>query len=171
MTGPTKSDYLCLGDAELLAQCEVDRYRGSGPGGQKRNKTESAVRLRHLPTGLQVVATESRSQHENRRRGLRRLRERIALEVRRPLVLQGYAPPPELLALLAASRSSVTRETHLRALQGLLDLFAALNGSVRDTAERLGVSTASLSRLLLADPQVTATVNRLRAELGLHPLR
>lgn len=44
-------DYLSLTDAELLRQCNVDTYRASGPGGQHRNKTESAVRLRHTPTG------------------------------------------------------------------------------------------------------------------------
>ncbi|HRC56200.1 MAG TPA: peptide chain release factor-like protein, partial [Kofleriaceae bacterium] len=51
-------------DNALLAQCEVDRYRASGPGGQHRNKTESAVRIRHLPTGVSAIAEESRSQAE-----------------------------------------------------------------------------------------------------------
>src|SRR5262250_853631 len=71
-----------LSDAQLLAQCEVDTYRASGPGGQKRNKTSSAVRLRHPPSGLIVIAEESRSQHENRARALRRLRQALYLKVR-----------------------------------------------------------------------------------------
>lgn len=45
-------DFLKLSERDLLAQCKVDTFRASGPGGQHRNKTESAVRLRHLPTGL-----------------------------------------------------------------------------------------------------------------------
>lgn len=57
----------------LLAECEVDTYRASGPGGQHRNKTESAVRLRHLPSGLVRVATEDRSQSRNRVMALERL--------------------------------------------------------------------------------------------------
>src|SRR5437899_10680650 len=67
-------DWTGLTDAALLAQCEVDTYRASGPGGQKRNKTSSAVRLRHTPTGLITIAEGSRSQHENTANALTRLR-------------------------------------------------------------------------------------------------
>src|SRR5881227_2290821 len=73
-----------LSDQELLGQCALDTYRASGPGGQKRNKTSSAVRLRHLPSGLIVIAEESRSQHENRARALRRLRQALYLHLREP---------------------------------------------------------------------------------------
>src|SRR4051794_28568175 len=72
---PARAAWTALTDDQLLAQCEVDTYRASGPGGQKRNKTSSAVRLRHPPTGLLVIAEESRSQHENKARALRRLRK------------------------------------------------------------------------------------------------
>jgi protein subunit release factor B len=66
---------------KLLAECEVETYRSSGPGGQKKNKTESSVRVRHLPTGIVRVATESRSQYRNREAALQRVWE--ALEARR----------------------------------------------------------------------------------------
>src|SRR5438445_1634517 len=79
-----------LSDRQLLAQCALDTYRASGPGGQKRNKTSSAVRLRHPPSSLIVIAEESRSQHENRARALRRLRHALYLKVREEL-------PPEAL--------------------------------------------------------------------------
>ena len=65
-----RAAWVSLTDSQLLDQCEVDTYRASGPGGQKRNKTSSAVRLRHPPSGLMVIAEESRSQHENRARAL-----------------------------------------------------------------------------------------------------
>src|SRR5215475_8810795 len=71
-----------LSDEQLLAECAVDTYRASGPGGQKRNKTSSAVRLRHAASGVLVIAEESRSQHENKARALRRLRRDIALQIR-----------------------------------------------------------------------------------------
>src|SRR5213595_3602790 len=81
-----------LTDDRLLAQCEVDTYRASGPGGQKRNKTSSAVRLRHPPTGLIVIAEESRSQHENRARALRRLRQALYLKLRDDIAPEELTP-------------------------------------------------------------------------------
>src|ERR1041385_8622383 len=80
-----RSRWTALTDDQLLAQCEVDTYRASGPGGQKRNKTSSAVRLRHLPSGLIVIAEESRSQHENKARAQKRLRQGLYLKIRDPL--------------------------------------------------------------------------------------
>lgn len=65
-------------DAELLRECEVDTFRASGPGGQHVNKTESAVRLRHLRSGVVVTSQQERSQHQNKSLCLRKLREKIA---------------------------------------------------------------------------------------------
>ena len=63
-------------DADLLDECDVTTFRAGGPGGQHQNTTDSAVRLRHRPTGIVVVCRSQRSQHQNRATCLRRLRER-----------------------------------------------------------------------------------------------
>jgi protein subunit release factor A len=61
----------------LKKQVVVETYRSSGPGGQRKNKVETAVRLKHLPSGITVIATEHRSQAENRKLAFERLRERL----------------------------------------------------------------------------------------------
>lgn len=61
----------------------ITTYKATGPGGQHRNTTESAVRIKHLPTGIIVTASESRSQHANRRAAMERLRQRLAALNRR----------------------------------------------------------------------------------------
>src|ERR1700691_6197200 len=87
-----RATWSALTDEQLLEQCAVDTYRASGPGGQKRNKTSSAVRIRHLPSGLIVIAEESRSQHENRARALKRLRQALFLEIREELPAESLVP-------------------------------------------------------------------------------
>ena len=67
--------------ARLALDCTITPYKSSGPGGQKKNKTESSVRVKHLPSGLTRIATESRSQSRNRVLALERIWE--ALERRR----------------------------------------------------------------------------------------
>src|SRR3954453_1075994 len=105
-----RAEWTALTDEQLLAQCAVDTYRASGPGGQKRNKTSSAVRIRHPASGLIVIAEESRSQHENRARALKRLRQGFYLKLRDPPDGE-LAARPELVAIrTAAGRLDVGRK-------------------------------------------------------------
>ncbi len=71
-------------DEELLAQCRVQTFRSGGKGGQHQNRTESGVRLVHLPTGIVVSSREERSQYRNKSIALQRLREELEKRNRRP---------------------------------------------------------------------------------------
>ncbi len=160
-------------DATLLAACVLDTYRASGPGGQKRNKTSSAVRLRHRPTGLIVIAEESRSQHENRARALRRMRRAIALTQRN--LLAGDATEPEFY------RAALDRDPSLRVnvrhahywliVQYVLDRLLEARASVSDAARALRISTGQLVRFLKTDDKLWEQANRMRAAYGRAPLK
>lgn len=65
-------------DRETLErEVVVETFRAGGAGGQHVNKTESALRLTHLPSGVVVVAQDTRSQHRNRETAFERLAERL----------------------------------------------------------------------------------------------
>lgn len=70
--------------ARLALDCDITAYRSSGPGGQKKNKTESSVRVRHLPSGITRIATESRSQGRNRQLALERVWDELKRRARKP---------------------------------------------------------------------------------------
>jgi hypothetical protein len=166
---PSRREWTDLTDDQLLAQCAVDCYCASGPGGQKRNKTSSAVRLRHGPTGLVVIAEESRSQHENRAKALRRLRQALYLQIR--VTLDGK-PAAVVEALTPAGRLDVGRKDKRfwPAVGAVLDAFDAHAGRLAETAVALGVTTANLVAFLRVESKVWQRANELRTQHGHSPL-
>ena len=171
MSEPTRRAWTALTDPQLLAQCAVDTYRASGPGGQKRNKTSSAVRLRHLPSGLLVIAEESRSQHENKARALRRIRQALYLKLREPTSLE-----PDALAALPDYGPARDGEGRLHlgrkdprfwpAVGVVLDVLLAVEARASDAAAALGTTTANLIDFLRTDEKVWQEANQLRQRFG-----
>jgi hypothetical protein len=178
MSEKRRADWAQLTEAQLLAQCEVDTYRASGPGGQKRNKTSSAVRLRHPPSGLIVIAEESRSQHENRARALRRMRQALFLKVREELPAAALAP--EVVAQREEYRAARDKEGRLHLghkdvrfwpVVGLvLDVLQASEARLSEAAAALGITTANLGDFLRSEDKVWEQANLMRLRFGHKPL-
>ena len=163
-------DWLALSDEALLAGCRFEAFRGSGPGGQKRNKTSNSIRLTHLPTGLHVSAEESRSQLENKTRALRRIKLKLATELRRAIDPRAIFEPPAWFAevmMLGRLRASHHNAYYARAAALLLDLLESRRGNIGDAAKLLGVTTSSAVRFLETEPQLWAAANHLRKQFGL----
>jgi hypothetical protein len=169
----TRAAWAGLSDRLLLDQCAVDTYRASGPGGQKRNKTSSAVRLRHGPSGLIVIAEESRSQHENRARALRRLRQALYLKVREEVPADRLTASGIILeGRDGAGRLALGKKDprFWPAVGVVLDVLQAMDTRVSDAAAVLGISTGNLIEFLQTDPKVWEQANQLRARFGQKPL-
>jgi len=154
----------------LLADCEIKRTRGSGPGGQHRNKVETAVVVEHQQTGLRGEASERRSQEQNRQQAIQRLRVKLALEVR--------AEPAA--AISAAWRQRVRgQQISVRAghedfpalLAESLDVLHAENYVLSRAAEKLRVTASQLVKLWKVDSRALAVVNSARQAHGESVLR
>jgi hypothetical protein len=156
----------------LLVQCEIRRMRRSGPGGQHRNKVETAVCIAHRPTGISAEASERRSQSENHAVALFRLRLRLAIDVRRTLALS-YSPSPVWRTRCRSGKIAVNAEHNdfPALLAEALDVVAACDNDLRPAAAILGCTASQLTKLLQQEPRAIALVNRARQQQGLHKLK
>jgi len=152
--------WLSFDDNELMRQCVFDEYQASGPGGQKRNRKYSAVRLKHLPTEIEVRSAESRSQKQNRATALKKLREMIAIEVR-----------SDLSPLLDSMIVGLKNGKYPLFLAKLFDELHICEFRISETAERLGISTGKLVKLIARDSHIWQIVNKERKRRGISPLK
>lgn len=159
---------LSLDEPTFERQCEFHAYRSGGPGGQKRNKTSSAVRLTHLPTGVVAFSSDFRSQVENRRRALHRLRFKLAAEIRQPLDPRGYEPPPWLNSLKQEGKLTTNPKNpgYARLAAHVLDVLEAAGARLSTAAALLGIPTSNLVRLIEAEPTVEKAAHEIRQKYG-----
>lgn len=125
------------------ADIQRDTYRSSGAGGQHVNKTESAVRLTHIPTGVVVACQEGRSQHENQEKAMTMLRTKIfeaevnrrqeeRARMRKSLVSTG-----DRSAKIRTYNFPQGRVTDHRINLTLYNLDAVMNGEIEEIIEQL----------------------------------
>jgi hypothetical protein len=171
MTGRTLHP-AALAEVDLLSQCEIRRQRRSGPGGQHRNKVETGIVIRHQPTGIEATATERRSQWQNRQVAIRRLRMKLALQVRTP---SGGArvPSQRWQSRCRGNRLVVSprHEDYPALVAEALDVLLHEDADLPQSAERLRCTGSQLVKLLKGAPEALQAVNQRRQSRGLAPLR
>ncbi len=160
MAEPGRDQLLLLDDAALAQHCRIERRLGTGPGGQKRNKTASAVLVSHGLSGCDGAADDTRSQHQNLHLALRRLRLNMAGHWRQPPAAVPLGPPP-------AARAPGRWLWFAR----LFDVLEACHWALADSASAAGHNTARIGKELAAEPQLWQRANEARRQHGLPVLK
>ena len=154
-----RNNWLVLSDEDFLRECKLDWFQASGPGGQKRNRKYSAVRLKHLPTDITVEVVQSRSQNENRHIAVRKLKLQIAISIEGTIVKSFRA------------NVSMSNDEYPVCVAGVFDALKQYRFSVSDAAKEIGLSTSKLIKFLLRDELLWREVNNMREKLELKRLK
>jgi len=162
-----------LDDQALLKQCDQRFGRSAGPGGQHRNKVETAATLKHKLTGIEASAFERRSQTENRAQAMRRLRLKLACEFRRHVNPDRYQPSALWESRRQGRQISINpkHRDYPALLAEALDIVHASHFDVAGAAGVLGITMSQLAKLIRHSKQAFTVVNEGRTNRGLHALR
>ncbi len=134
--------FLTASDEELSSLCRITFTKATGPGGQKRNKTSSAVQIDLPVLGISVADCTERSQFRNRTNALKKLRFQIALQFRKKPM------PPENM------ECSVNSPAYPLFVARLLDILYAGSFDQRKAADFCGISPTALLKKLYRDPKL-----------------
>ncbi len=169
----------CLTDELLMAQCRLTFSRASGPGGQNRNKVETSVQIEFVPAGIIASASERRTQNENRKVAILRLRCRLAVELR---------PASGIVSTAHVSVGKSTSETWQRycrngridiaetntdwpaILAEVIGLMCVCDWNISSVATTLGTSSSQLVKLLKKHSPAFSLFNQERKARGQRPL-
>ena len=154
-------DEILKSDDEFLSlSCELEFFKGSGNGGQKRNKTSSAARVRLIGTKYSASDCTERSQHRNRAAALAKLRLAVAYGER----VSPPVPP-------ARFECALDHPEYPLWLAHLLDIAEAANWELKPAAVLLGCTPTALAKKLARDPALWQFANAARVRHGLPPLK
>lgn len=158
----TRDELLELSDERLLKQCRSDCFRSTGPGGQHRNRNDTAVRLtlQEYPA-ITAEADESRSQHKNRSEAVKRLRLAIAYGLR----------SEDAEAWTGDMKLNARNPVYPTFIATIVDALALHGYQLSRAAEALGTTTGQLNKAMDRDARLWQFVNRERQKLGLKALR
>ncbi len=162
-----------LSDAHLKKQCNVTFGRASGPGGQHRNKVETAVLITHESTGIQATGTERRSQSQNKHVANRRLRLKLAMKVRTKINTARYKPSDLWQQRRQGNKLPINPKNrdYPALLAEALDVVTASDFDVGSAAGILGITMSQLARLMRHERHAFAMVNEGRTARGLQTLK
>ncbi len=166
--------YLVLDDGALLKKCSVDTYAASGPGGQKRNRTYSAVRITHQETKLAAIGEESRSQLENKNRALKRLRQKMAFSLRKSRSEKKLRLHPDIEHLFQnATIACPNSKNPLYPLfcATILDFLFQAEGKLSLAAEALHSTTSQINKAFRRDAALLDAANAVREYYHLNRLK
>jgi hypothetical protein len=184
-----------LSEDLLLKECRVRALRRGGPGGQHRNKVETAIVVEHEPSGIRAEANERRCQKENKAVAIFRLRLELAVHIRSQWVAEftkkwssqaEYSQAEYVdstcpnVALTTAWQSRIKKGRISIAsdhwdfpavLAEAMDQLLAQSGNVTAAAKCLEISPSQLVKLLRMHAPALSLVNKYRQERGWNSLR